>query len=60
MSLKTKCACCGVEVDKFDICDTCGWQDDGVQNNNPNYKGGANQMSLNEAKAAYKKGEKVK
>ena len=37
----------------------CGWQDDAVQNDNPDYKGGANQMSLNEAKEAYKKGEKV-
>ena len=58
-----KCKCCGkntLSVDSlFDICENCGWQDDAVQNDNPDYKGGANQMSLNEAKEAYKKGEKV-
>ena len=55
MSLKTKCAVCGTDVDRFDICDNCGWQDDGVQSNDPDLKGGANKMSLNEARAAYKK-----
>lgn len=59
MSLKTKCACCGEEVDKFDICEVCGWQDDGLQNDNPDYKGGANKKSLNEAKEIYKNGKKV-
>ncbi|ADZ84461.1 CPCC family cysteine-rich protein [Cellulosilyticum sp. ST5] len=59
MSLKTKCACCGEEVDKFDICEACGWQDDGLQNDNPDYKGGANKKSLNEAKEIYKNGKAV-
>ncbi len=60
MSLKTKCAVCGSDVDRFDICDTCGWQDDGVQNDSPDYKGGANKMSLTEAKQAYKEGKQIK
>ncbi|MBR3954716.1 MAG: hypothetical protein IKJ63_04525 [Clostridia bacterium] len=57
---KSICACCGmIEVEFYDFCDVCGWQDDLVQNKNPDYRGGANQMSLNEAKEAYKKGEKI-
>lgn len=49
----TKCACCGELVEKYDICETCGWQDDAVQNNNPNFAGGANKISLKEAKKNY-------
>jgi len=45
-------------VERYDICEACGWQDDNVQNNDPDYRGGANTMSLNEAKEAYRKGEK--
>jgi len=59
MSQRNKCAVCGREVDRFDICDTCGWQDDGVQNADPNYKGGANKMSLNEARKAYKENKEI-
>ncbi|MBC3537734.1 CPCC family cysteine-rich protein [Megasphaera hominis] len=43
----------------FDICPVCGWENDGVQNDMPDYKGGANKMSLNEAREAYKQGRKV-
>lgn len=54
------CVCCGkCYVNFCDICDICGWQDDILQNKKPDYKGGANQMSLNEAKAAFAKGEKI-
>ena len=57
---KHSCACCGkCYVNFYDICDICGWQDDILQNKKPDYKGGANQMSLNEAKAAFSKGEKI-
>lgn len=55
----TVCACCGAEVERYDICEVCGWQDDDVQNGDPDYRGGANTMSLNEAKEAYKRGEQV-
>ncbi|NLI91850.1 MAG: hypothetical protein GX434_06460 [Peptococcaceae bacterium] len=60
---KYPCACCGQntldEEDFFEICPVCGWEDDSVQREDPNYRGGANQMSLNEAKEAFKRGEKV-
>lgn len=60
---RKRCACCGhytLPKDSiFEICEVCGWQDDEVQNEKPDYRGGANQMSLNEAKAAYKRNEKV-
>lgn len=63
MEQKKKCKCCEnltIDVDSlFDICENCGWQSDLVQEENPDYRGGANKMSLNEAKKAYKEGKKV-
>lgn len=60
---KFKCPVCGkytfAEDNDFDICRVCGWENDGVQNDDPNYEGGANRMSLNQAREAYKRGEKV-
>jgi hypothetical protein len=32
----------------YEICDICGWEDDPVQFADPDYRGGANQPSLNE------------
>ncbi len=41
------CACCEIEeVEFFDICTVCGWQNDPLQNDNPKYAGGANELSL--------------
>ena len=37
----------------FEICPVCGWQDDDIQNADPDFAGGANEMSLNQAKDAY-------
>ena len=58
MAQKHKCPVCGkYEFEAhncFDVCEICNWEDDAVQENNPDYKGGANKMSLNEAKSAYK------
>ena len=47
-----KCKLCGLgDIENiFDICDYCGWEDDGLQNDEPDYMGGANQMSLNQYK----------
>lgn len=63
MEQKRKCKCCGEmtidEDDMFDICENCGWESDPFQEENPDYKGGANQMSLNEAKEAYKQNRRV-
>ncbi len=57
---KNICACCKKAlVGFYDICDVCGWQDDPIQNKNPDYDGGANEMSLNQAKQAYKEGKKI-
>ena len=55
-----KCPVCGKKVlGYYEICD-CGWQNDPIQTNDPDYKGGANEMSLNEAKKVYDAGTKEK
>jgi len=52
-----KCPVCGeYEFEKrsdYDVCDVCGWENDGLQMKNPDYRGGANAESLNEAKAEW-------
>lgn len=61
MMNKYKCVCCGKYTMKseppgtFEICPVCFWEDDNVQYDNPDYKGGANRMSLNKARQNYKK-----
>ena len=46
------CAVCGNSVTDEDCghCFTCGWDGDTVQENEPDYRGGANKISLNEAR----------
>lgn len=55
--IKVLCPCCGEgyveEGHNYDICDVCYWEDDPVQFADPDYRGGANRMSLNEARKAY-------
>ena len=54
------CPCCGkIPVIYFDICENCGWQNDTVQLKYPAIGGGANKMSLEEAKKAYAEGRKI-
>ena len=57
MEEKIKCPVCGQyefeEWNDFDICTNCGWENDGIQTNDPDYRGGANEESLNEAKEIY-------
>jgi len=53
-----KCPVCGEEVDMFDICDNCNWQNSGPKESDSNLQG-PNKMTLRQAKEAYKKGEKV-
>jgi hypothetical protein len=36
------------EARSYDICEVCGWEDDNVQENDPDYRGGANELSLNQ------------
>lgn len=57
--MKHKCPCCESytidEPGNFDICEVCGWEDDELQSDDPDYRGGPNGMSLNEAREIYKK-----
>ena len=41
-----------------DICPVCGWEHDKVQERDPDFSGGANKLSLNQAKAKYNSKEK--
>jgi len=40
---------------RYDICPVCGWEDDDWQFNKPDHPGGANHVSLNEARDNYVK-----
>lgn len=56
------CECCGkyeLEMPEFEICPICKWEDDPLQGEEPDYSGGANEMSLNQARQAYKDGKRV-
>jgi len=57
------CPCCGNETisspREYEICNICGWEDDPVQFEDPDFSGGANKMSLNEARIAYINGDKI-
>lgn len=59
-----KCPVCGqhefAQENDFDICPLCNWENDGVQMDDPNETDCANKMSLNQAKEAWKNGEKVR
>lgn len=39
--------------DDYDICPICGWENDGIQRVKKDYWGGANYLSVNEAKTVY-------
>ena len=51
-----KCKVCGLgEIEhEYSICNVCGWEDDDIQNDDPNFAGGANDMSLNQYKQFWK------
>lgn len=63
---KYRCVCCGyktLEHDEalyYEICPVCFWENDPIQNENPDYRGGANRISLNQAKTNYTKYGAVK
>ena len=52
------CDCCGAFTigvrGEYEICRRCGWEDDPVQAADPDFAGGANARSLNEAYAAWR------
>ena len=56
------CPCCGQyafeEKGAYEICPVCGWEDDPYQRRNPDFAGGANTLSLNEARRYYHDDEK--
>ncbi|UAT33102.1 hypothetical protein K7T73_21765 (plasmid) [Bacillus badius] len=53
--MKYTCPCCGYKTldeeptDTYEICEICFWEDDGVQFRDPDYEGGANEVSLRQA-----------
>ncbi|AEC00295.1 CPCC family cysteine-rich protein [Selenomonas sputigena] len=63
MAERIKCPVCGKfefeERDDFEICDVCYWENDDLQRRNPDMSG-ANRMSLNEARQAYKEGRQIR
>lgn len=58
---KFPCPCCGFLTleheppGSFDICPVCWWEDDLVQAGDPDYAGGANVVSLRQAKENYRR-----
>jgi hypothetical protein len=48
------------ELKFFDICAVCGWEDDPIQNDDPDYDGGANHISLVAAKRAFGAGQALR
>ena len=59
--MKFRCFCCGYKTlvrdssqPTFEICPVCFWENDLIQNANPQYSGGANLLNLNQAKIKYK------
>jgi hypothetical protein len=56
---KFTCPCCGYNTldeqppGTYDICRICFWEDDGVQFDDPDYEGGANEVSLRQGQINY-------
>lgn len=53
-----KCPVCGRDVEWFDICDNCKYQNSGPKEGE-NGPMGPNKMTLREAREAYENGKKV-
>jgi Cysteine-rich CPCC len=57
---KYTCPCCGYKTlaegtrDSYEICTVCYWEDDFVQNEDPDFEGGANEVSLRQAQRNFK------
>ena len=58
--VKHPCPVCGKTMfpthSSYEICMVCGWEDDGVQEDDPDFPVGANGMSLNDYKRRYDDG----
>ena len=61
---KFKCECCGkysiTEKGIAEACPVCGWMEDAYQEHYKDRPGGANRMSLNEARQAYREGRQIR
>ena len=59
--MKYRCRCCGYRTlehlaeGTYELCPVCYWKDDSVQAENENRQGGANVVSLKEARENFKK-----
>jgi len=55
MQTRYYCPCCGYNTfneeppGTYSVCPICFWEDDPIQFDDPNYNGGANQVSLRQA-----------
>jgi len=55
------CFCCGFLTlteeppGTFNICPVCRWEDDNVQARDPDYAGGANKLSLRQARESFRR-----
>lgn len=57
---KIVCPVCGKSlVEEYEICSVCCWENDPNQLQKPNMPGGANKMSLTQAKQAYAAGKPI-
>lgn len=54
--MRYTCPCCGYKTldekppGTYDICPICFWEDDAAQFDDPDYEGGANEVSLRQAR----------
>ena len=59
IKLRYRCPCCGFYTlpepagGKYNICPVCWWEDDPVQMDDEDYEGGANEVSLRQARKNY-------
>ncbi|HJB41831.1 MAG TPA: hypothetical protein H9945_04965 [Candidatus Gemmiger avicola] len=52
---KIPCPCCGKSlVSEYDICPVCNWENDPIQEANPDTVRGANWLTLTEARARWR------
>lgn len=56
--LPYRCPCCGSctisEPGTYELCNVCNWEDDPIQFEDPDFAGGANKYSLNEARQIWR------
>jgi hypothetical protein len=59
--IKHPCPCCGYQTLRepppgtFETCPVCRWEDDNIQFEDPTYEGGANRVSLRQARKNFRR-----